>query len=181
MALGFLCLGGGNYTLSTSNKAVAGLVSSLFPRYPIEPYDNRAYLQAFRHLWVLAVERRCLILRDVETREACHVPVKITYKDFYNAEVVIKADGVKEFRVDTKTKESVAPCILPESRIIQKIEIDSPRYWSIQLEFGKNAELDHRFLNDSTLYVKRKTGHLTYAEVRDRPCFITLTNQLFQL
>ncbi|CAG8433353.1 1562_t:CDS:10 [Diversispora eburnea] len=164
MALGFLCLGGGNYTLSTSNKAIAGLVSSLFPRYPIEPYDNRAYLQAFRHLWVLAVEKRCLILRDIETREACHVPVKITFKDLYNTEIVTRADGVKEFHVDSKTKESVAPCLLPESEFIQKIEIDSPRYWSIQLEFGKNSEYDHRFWNNPTLYVKRKTGHLTYAE-----------------
>ncbi|CAG8851097.1 27287_t:CDS:1, partial [Racocetra persica] len=67
MSLGFLFLGGGNFTLSTSNKAIAGLVCALFPRYPIEPYDNRAHLQAFRDLWVLAVEPSCLVLRDIET------------------------------------------------------------------------------------------------------------------
>ncbi|CAG8532055.1 7553_t:CDS:2, partial [Acaulospora morrowiae] len=159
MALGFLFLGGGNYTLSTSNRAIAGLVCSLFPRYPIETYDNRAHLQAFRHLWVLAVEPRCLVLRDIETREVCHVPVKIVFNDMYNAEIL--NNGIQ---TDTKTKESVAPCLLPESKFIQKIEIDSPRYWPMKLEFGKNAEFDQRFWKNSTLYVKRKIGHLTYAE-----------------
>ncbi|CAG8484467.1 16019_t:CDS:2 [Cetraspora pellucida] len=66
-----------SFTLSTSNKAIAGLVCALFPRYPIESYGNRAHFQAIRHLWVLAVEPRCLVLRDIETKEACHIPSKI--------------------------------------------------------------------------------------------------------
>ncbi|CAG8448961.1 13608_t:CDS:2, partial [Cetraspora pellucida] len=92
MSLGFLFLGRGNFTLSTSNKAITGLVCALFPRYPIESYDNRAHLQAFRHLWVLGVEPRCLVLRDIETREACHIPVKLIFKDYYNAVKVIRDD-----------------------------------------------------------------------------------------
>ncbi|CAG8704058.1 15223_t:CDS:2, partial [Cetraspora pellucida] len=92
LLLGFLFLGGGNFTLSTSNKAIAGLVCALFPRYSIEPYDNRAHLQAFRHLWVLAVEPRCLVLRDIEAREACHILVKLVFKDYYNAVKVIRDD-----------------------------------------------------------------------------------------
>ncbi|CAG8739019.1 20445_t:CDS:2, partial [Cetraspora pellucida] len=76
MSLGFLFLGRGNFTLLTSNKAIAGLIYALFPRYLIESYDSRAHLQAFRHLWVLGIEPRCLVLRDIETREACHIPVK---------------------------------------------------------------------------------------------------------
>ncbi|CAG8511711.1 11496_t:CDS:2, partial [Dentiscutata heterogama] len=164
MALGFLFLGGGNSTLSTSNKAIAGLVCALFPRYPIEPYDNRAHLQAFRHLWVLAVEPRCLVLRDIETREACHVPVKLVFKDYYNAIKVIRDDDRKEILVDSKSKVIVAPCLLPESNFIQTIEIDSPRYWPIKLEFGKNIEFDRKFWKDPTIYTKRKIGHLTYTE-----------------
>ncbi|KAF0515978.1 putative Anaphase-promoting complex subunit 1 [Gigaspora margarita] len=164
MSLGFLFLGGGNFTLSTSNKAIAGLVCALFPRYPIEPYDNRAHLQAFRHLWVLAVEPRCLVLRDIETREACHVPVKLVFKDYYNAVKVIRDDGRKEILVDSKSKVIVAPCLLPESNFIQTIEIDSPRYWPIRLEFGKNLEFDRKFWKDPTIYTKRKIGHLTYTE-----------------
>src|SRR5437867_2355737 len=61
MALGFLFLGGGTYTLGTSDKAVAVLLCSLFFRWPADPLDNRSHLQAFRHLWVLAIEPRCLI------------------------------------------------------------------------------------------------------------------------
>ncbi|CAG8474689.1 1003_t:CDS:2 [Acaulospora colombiana] len=119
MALGFLFLGGGNFTLSTSNKAIAGLVCSLFPRYPIETYDNRAHLQAFRHLWVLAVEPRCLVLRDIETREVCHVPVKIVFKDLYNAEVVTNADGGKGLqskvlacKIRIRKKRGIRPKVL---------------------------------------------------------------------
>ncbi|GBC06091.1 hypothetical protein RclHR1_06610014 [Rhizophagus clarus] len=164
MALGFLFLGGGNYTLSTSNKAVAGLICALFSRFPVECFDNRAHLQAFRHLWILAAEPRCLILRDLETREACHVPVKVTFKDFYNSSVIKRADDTKEIAVGTKILDLVAPCLLPESNFIQKIEINSPRYWPIKLEFVKNSDMISEFWKDPTIFVKRKTGHLTYSE-----------------
>lgn len=166
MALGFLFLGGGNYTLSTSNKAIAGLICALFSRFPVECFDNRAHLQAFRHLWILAAEPRCLILRDLETREACHVPVKVTFKDFYNSSVIKRADGTKETVVETKVLDLVAPCLLPESKFIQKIEINSPRYWPIKLEFVKNSDMISEFWKDPTIFVKRKTGHLTYSEVK---------------
>ena len=45
MALGFLFMGGGNVTLCTSNQAVAALLISLFPRFPVAPTDNRCHLQ----------------------------------------------------------------------------------------------------------------------------------------
>ncbi|CAJ0745499.1 1491_t:CDS:10 [Entrophospora sp. SA101] len=182
MALGFLFLGGGHYTLSTSNKAIAALVCSLFPRYPIEPYDNRAHLQAFRHLWVLAVEPRCLVLRDLETREACQAPIKIIFEDYYNSKEVKltkeKSRGAGENNIivskekevisnivaDIKIKEFVAPCLLPESKFIKTIEINSPRYWPINLNFGKDIDFDKRFWRNPTIHLKRKTGHLTYQE-----------------
>ncbi|CAG8479884.1 12760_t:CDS:2 [Funneliformis mosseae] len=163
MSLGFLFLGGGTYTLSTSNKAIAGLVCALFPRFPVECFDNRAHLQAFRHLWVLAAEPRCLVLRDLETREACYVPVKVTFKDFYNASITKESDDTKETVVETITLDLVAPCLLPESNFIQKIEIDSPRYWPIRLEF-KKSDVMLEFWKNPTVFVKRKTGHLTYSE-----------------
>ena len=37
-------------------------------------------MQALRHLYVLAVEPRLIIPRDVDTRAACYVPVEITLK-----------------------------------------------------------------------------------------------------
>lgn len=56
MALGFLFLGGCKYTLSRSPFAIACLIIALFPKFPIHSNDNRYHLQAFRHLYVLAVE-----------------------------------------------------------------------------------------------------------------------------
>ena len=56
MAIGFLFLGGGRLTLGTSKRAVAALLASIFPRFPLGSSDNRYHLQAFRHLYVLAAE-----------------------------------------------------------------------------------------------------------------------------
>ncbi|KAG0212923.1 Anaphase-promoting complex subunit 1 [Mortierella sp. GBA30] len=83
MALGLLFLGGGGYTLGTSNRCVAALLCSLYPRLPSDPMDNRSHLQAFRHLWVLAVEPRCLVTRDARTGACCPVPVRVHLKPAY--------------------------------------------------------------------------------------------------
>ena len=45
LALGFLFLGAGQQTFSTSNEAVAALVVALFPRFPQSPGDQRCHLQ----------------------------------------------------------------------------------------------------------------------------------------
>ena len=73
MALGILFMGGGRYSLSTSPSAIAALVCALFPRWPISPLENRYHLQAFRHLYALAVEPRCLETHDVVTGQMCPV------------------------------------------------------------------------------------------------------------
>ena len=45
LALGFLFMGGGTRTFSTDNNAVAALVISLYPRFPLTPIDQRGHLQ----------------------------------------------------------------------------------------------------------------------------------------
>ena len=40
----------------------------------------RYHLQAFRHLYVLAADHRIIITRDMDTREACYVPLQVTLK-----------------------------------------------------------------------------------------------------
>ena len=77
MACGILFLGRGHYTLGNSNLAIAAMAISFFPRFSSSPSDNTAYMQAFRHLWALAVEPRCLIAKDVNTRETIYLPVKV--------------------------------------------------------------------------------------------------------
>ena len=46
MSIGLLFLGGGRYTLGTSNASIACMVAAFYPRFPQTPADNKAYLQA---------------------------------------------------------------------------------------------------------------------------------------
>lgn len=45
MSIGLLFLGGGMYTLSTSNEAVAALLCAFYPLFPCHMSDNRLHLQ----------------------------------------------------------------------------------------------------------------------------------------
>lgn len=71
MAIGFLFLGAGRFTLLRTKEAVAALVCALFPKFPTHSNDNRYHLQAFRHLYVLAVEPRMLMPRDIDSGQLC--------------------------------------------------------------------------------------------------------------
>ncbi|KAL1503732.1 hypothetical protein AB1Y20_012203 [Prymnesium parvum] len=143
MAIGFLFLGGGRLTLGTSNASIAALLAAIFPCFPNTPSDNRYHLQAFRHLYVLAVEARCMESLDVDTGEATLVPLT----------VVLKGSGA--------TIRKVTPCQLPPLNSIESIHTNSPRYWGLELQIGSNSK--HKLmLRRRVLWVKRKAGHLAY-------------------
>ncbi|KAL1925795.1 uncharacterized protein VTP21DRAFT_678 [Calcarisporiella thermophila] len=150
MAIGFLFASGGQISIGTSNKAIAALVCALFPRFPLSPNDNRAHLQAWRHLWVLAVEPRCLVTRDVETREACLVPITLTLKG--------------KDQEASREVTMVTPCLLPDFATIKTIKLTTPRYWPIELDLEGNPEHLQSLLKTQVIFVKRKTGHLSYNE-----------------
>lgn len=57
LALGFLFLSGGEQTFDTTQDAAAFLVIALFPHLPTATWDNRYYLQALRHFYVLATKK----------------------------------------------------------------------------------------------------------------------------
>jgi anaphase-promoting complex subunit 1 len=59
-AIGLLFLSNGQFTLSRSDKAIAGLLSAVYPMFPSSPQDNRHHLQALRHFYVLSLETRLL-------------------------------------------------------------------------------------------------------------------------
>ena len=61
-------------------SSIAALVAALYPRYPLNTTDNRYHLQAFRHLYVLAVQPRCVEAIDVDTGSSCYVPLQVTLK-----------------------------------------------------------------------------------------------------
>ncbi|KAJ3142783.1 Anaphase-promoting complex subunit 1 [Geranomyces variabilis] len=152
-ALGFLYLGGGGCTFGTSNRAIAVLLCALYPQYPVAPVGSNGLVRAARHLWALAVERRCLVTCDVETTQLCSVPVKVTVKGAAPGEVV--------------EMEMTTPALLPAYDRILSISTDGPRYWKNTLDVANNAK--HRALLEKSpsLFVKRRMCYLSYADDRD--------------
>ena len=113
MALGLLFLGGGRFTLASSERAIAMMVIAFFPRFPSVSSDNRAHLQAFRHLWLLAVEPRLVIARDVDTQRSENIQV--------------------ERREETGAPTRLhTPCLLPNTKSTVEVRSLSERHWPRQ-------------------------------------------------
>lgn len=145
ISMGLLFLGGGRYTLGTSDAAIACMVTAFFPRFHQTSSDNKCFLQALRHLWVLAVEPRCLVARDVATKEVVHLPLKFT----------LKGEGVSQL---------IAPTLIPDLDKISSIRVDTPRYWSFHLDLDRLPHQRENLLRNQTLYVKRRSAYLSYTE-----------------
>ena len=138
MALGALFLGGGSFTFSTSNLAIASLICAFYPLFPMDVTDNKAHLQPFRHLWVLAADARCVITREVDTNRVIRVPLILKLRD----------GGQQSL---------TAPCLLPELATIAQIKTSGTEYWPITL--------DASFQKHQTLHVrKRPAGTAHYSK-----------------
>ncbi|TFK85353.1 hypothetical protein K466DRAFT_190984 [Polyporus arcularius HHB13444] len=148
MAIGLLFLGGGRYTLGTSDAAIACMIAAFYPRFAVQSADNKSYLQAYRHLWVLAVEPRCLVARDVDSREIVYVPVKIKVKDGR----------------EVSNLNLIAPTLIPEIDKLVSIRVDTPRYWPFYLDIAHSPRHRDCLLRSQTLFVKRRTAFLSYTE-----------------
>lgn len=141
MAIGVLFLGGGSYTLGTSNHAVASLICAFYPIFPTTVLDNKCHLQAFRHFWVLAAEPRCLVPRDLDTRRPISIPITITSHD-------------------ESVRTIAAPCLLPDPSEISRIEIRGPDHWPLVLDFSQNDALREKFVRgDPSVYLRRKATY----------------------
>lgn len=148
MSLGLLFLGGGRFTLGTSDAAIACMITAFFPRFAQISSDNKTYLQALRHLWVLAVEPRCLIARDVDTKEVVYLPVKIKAKD----------------GKEVGTTQLISPTLIPDLDKVVSIRVDTPRYWPFYIDMTHYPHHRESLLRSQTLYVKRRTAFLSYME-----------------
>lgn len=156
MALGFLFMGGGMLTFSTTPEATAALFCALYPIWPAAPGDNTYHLQIFRHLYVLAVESRLLVPCDIDTMRPCYLPVSVTDN----------ALGT--------TFTRTAPFTLAEGidKACCTIAISSPRY--LAAEFASSPCDDDRLRlvragssvrsAPLVMFVKRKAGFLPYAD-----------------
>ncbi|KAK9458367.1 hypothetical protein V1511DRAFT_514433 [Dipodascopsis uninucleata] len=160
LAIGFLILGGGEYSLDTMTSsipldetvnipdkgllAIAGLVISLYPQFPHDVQDNQVHLQAFRHMWTFACRRRCLVVRDIETMRP--VETKILVGQKLNNEV--------------RQLSLKAPCLLPPLETISWLRTapDEP-CWPVVLDI-ENNEAHKRALRDSlTVYTLRRAAY----------------------
>eukprot|EP00795_Rhopilema_esculentum_P002872 gene2872-1109_t len=151
MAIGFLFLGFGRFTLSTNNKAIAGLLCSLYPKFPHNTRDNRYHLQAFRHLYVLSCEPRLVIPRDIGTGSVCFVPLLVKLKE-------TPSYPATAFKL-------LAPCFLPEVSLIDEIQVVGPRYWPITIKFSDSEKPPDEIVRIiNCLYVKKKVGYLSYVD-----------------
>ncbi|XP_076016530.1 anaphase-promoting complex subunit 1 isoform X2 [Genypterus blacodes] len=151
MALGLLFLGGGRYTLSTSNSAIAALLCALYPHFPAHSTDNRYHLQALRHLAVLAAEPRLLVPVDVDSLKPCYALLEVTYKptQWYEETMV----------------ELMAPTMLPELHLLKRVKVKGPRYWELTIDLSRETQhLKSILTKDGVLYVKLRAGQLPYKD-----------------
>lgn len=141
MAIGFLFMSGGLYTLGTSPLATASLFCATYPKFPATPADNNFHLQALRHLWILGADRRCLIPRSVDTFHPTLVPIKI----------FLKSDTLK-CGVDF-----TAPCLLPDLATISSIETASVEFQHVALDFIARPNLLELFQQNPMIFVLRNS------------------------
>lgn len=60
--------------------------------------------------------------------------------------------------------QMTAPCFFPELQSIHAIKLDSVRYWPITLQLDANAQQFDSFVRDQTIFVKRHSGRMDYAD-----------------
>ena len=145
-AIGILFMGGGTHTFGTTNIATASLLCALYPLFPNSVLDNKSHLQAFRHFWVLATERRCLITRDVDTLRPVSLPVLVTLRS--GTELAMNA-----------------PCLLPELEAIAKIHTIDQEYWTVTLDLARNPTHVEAFKRHQSIYVRRRAAYDAHASI----------------
>lgn len=146
MAVGMLFLGAGRYTLASSDVAIAALLIAFYPRYPINAQDNRAHLQAYRHLWIMAVDSRLLSVEDVESGETSSTPLEVLVRK-------------QESRAVLYAK---TPCVLPHLESIQTIHLASNRYLPSALDVGGNVHHRRALIEAQTLFASRHAAALSH-------------------
>ncbi|PHU09598.1 hypothetical protein BC332_21458 [Capsicum chinense] len=112
-------------------------------------------MAAFRHLYVLATEARCVQTVDVDSGLPVYCPLEVTVQE-------------TEQYAETSFYE-VTPCILPERAVLKAVRVCGPRYWSqvinhIPEEKPWSSGDKGDALSSGILYVKRKVGACSYVD-----------------
>ncbi|KAJ2020186.1 Anaphase-promoting complex subunit 1 [Coemansia sp. RSA 2337] len=150
MALGILFIGGGaRFTISRSHESIAMLVVALFPRFPQHYTDNVEHLQAWRHIWALCVEPRCLVIRDAATDKICR-----------NATASIARlahSGMRE------TETVVPPVSFRLLAGAVSVRLQAPGYLPLELDLMRSAATEQHLLARRVVYLQPSTGILQSA------------------
>ncbi|XP_053678179.1 anaphase-promoting complex subunit 1 [Anopheles nili] len=147
MALGFVFLGAGRYTLSRTPTAIAALLCSIFPKFPTYSNDNRYHLQAFRHLYVLAIEPRIFLPRNIDTGHLCLCRVRFAMRHR-------KEPPVEQF----------APCLLPELDTLEWVEVCDESFWHFRFDHSNWEILETLLKRCGRVDVKQHIGRLSHQE-----------------
>jgi anaphase-promoting complex subunit 1 len=140
MAIGGLFLGGGTYTFGTSNLAVASLLCAFYPLFPTSVLDNKSHLQAFRHLWALAAEPRCVVCKDSEGGKVISASV----------EVVMKSGEIRSL---------TTPCLLPELSEVKSLKSHEQEYWHVNIELSDESARRKFMQGGLTIMLRRRAAY----------------------
>ncbi|PRT56950.1 Negative regulator of mitosis [Wickerhamiella sorbophila] len=135
MAMGILFLGGGQYSFSRSPRSIGCLAISLMSLAGAE--TEAAGWEHLRFFWAFATEKRCLIVRDVET----HVPLQV------NVEIVDRSGG---------SNMLASPCLLPPLDTIADIAIKDKMLLPITIHLSDpNNDLAHNVMKTKTIFMQK--------------------------
>lgn len=123
MAIGFLFLGNCHYSFSSNDFSIAAILAAVYPKFPTTPSDNRHHLQAFRHLYILALEKRLLLTKDAVSQKLVKVPIRVDYSDI----------GVVNY---------ISPVLLRPLNLCKSIQITGQDYYNYTFQ----VENLHRLL-----------------------------------
>jgi hypothetical protein len=115
MSIGMLFLAGGNASVKKDPLSIACLLLSMCPRFPSRTIDNQYHLQAFRHMYVIAIENRVLKTVDVDSGEPVPVTVDMEMKDGRDMTIwapclLPELDSIAALRVNVKKDSSSSSC-----------------------------------------------------------------------
>lgn len=170
LAVGVLFLAGGTHSLGTSNLAVAALLTAFYPLFPTAIADNKFHLQAFRHLWVLAAQPRCLVVRDADSQQPVSIPVVIVLRsNAANPNLpTTPTAAAAAAPAATTTLEATAPCLLPDLDRIAAVHTNSPAHWHVTLDLADNPAQRAAFDRHQSIYVRRRGPYDVHAPVFGR-------------
>uniref|UniRef100_W4VRH0 Putative anaphase-promoting complex apc subunit 1 meiotic check point regulator/tsg24 n=1 Tax=Corethrella appendiculata TaxID=1370023 RepID=W4VRH0_9DIPT len=146
MALGFLFLGAGSFTLSRTPEAIAVLICSIFPKFPTHSNDNSYHLQAFSHLYVLAIEPSLFLPRDMDTGQLSVCEISYQTKNYSNS------------------VKTLAPCMLPELDTLKFIKMIDDSFWPMYYDKNNWNSLSNILKLCECVNMKKSAGCLSYME-----------------